>query len=98
MCDLVGVAVEHERFAADEIADAALGRLGPARMIGRRIHIGPEAVFGRDLRVPGRCGLVFGKRDAHDGFDGLEAVLPRHNKANGRAVLIKQRLTVGADR
>src|SRR4051812_40005004 len=41
--DLLGVAVEHERVAAEELADAPLRRLAPARMIDRRIDVGIEA-------------------------------------------------------
>src|SRR5439155_14240432 len=45
--DLIAVAVEHQRLAPEELADAPLGGLGPARMIDRRIHVRVEAVFAR---------------------------------------------------
>ena len=43
--DLLGVAVEGQRRAARELADAALGRLAPARVVDRGIHVGVEAVL-----------------------------------------------------
>ena len=45
--DLFGIAIEHERLAALEFADAPLAGLGPARMIDLRVDIGVETVFVR---------------------------------------------------
>src|SRR5262245_55255598 len=50
--DLVGVAVEHERLAREELADSPLLRLTPARVIDGRIHIGVEAVLVRVVLLP----------------------------------------------
>src|SRR5579885_214229 len=42
---LIGVAVEHQRRALEQIADAALLLLGPARMVVVRVDVGVKAVF-----------------------------------------------------
>src|SRR6476661_9664970 len=39
---LVAVAVEHQRLAPEELADAPLGRLGPPWVIDRRFDVGVE--------------------------------------------------------
>src|SRR5215510_11544408 len=43
--DLIAVPVERQRLPATELADAALGRLTPARVIDRGIHVRVEAVL-----------------------------------------------------
>src|SRR5262249_34542165 len=74
--NLIGIAVEHERLAPAELADAPLGRLAPARMVDRRVHVRVEAVFLGSGLVPGRLRLLGGQADAHDGLGALEPVLP----------------------
>src|ERR1044071_5456846 len=56
-CHLAGVAVERQRLAASELADAALLGLAPARVIDRGIDVGIEAVLARRIAVPGRGWL-----------------------------------------
>src|SRR5438105_7014010 len=87
--DLIAVAVEHERLAHQELADAALGRLAPARMIDRRIHARVEAVLVRRLVLPRVQRLLLDELHLHDRFDVLEAVLPRHREAERGAVLVR---------
>src|SRR5436190_799258 len=36
---LIAIAVEHERFPREELADTAFLRLAPARVIDRRVHV-----------------------------------------------------------
>src|SRR5437899_7247070 len=96
--DLVRVAVEHERLAAPELADAPLGGLAPARVVDGGVHVGVEAVLLRRRFVPGRLRLLLGETDAHDRLRALEAVLPRDDHAHGRAVLVGQHLAVHAER
>src|SRR2546428_2994412 len=96
--DLVRVAVEHERLAPAELADAPLGGLAPARVVDGGVHVGVEAVLLRRRLVPGRLRLLLGETDAHDRLRALEAVLPRDDDAHGRAVLVGEHLAVHADR
>src|SRR5690349_6717094 len=42
--DLIAVAVEHDGRPAEELADTALARLRPARVIDGRVHVRVEAV------------------------------------------------------
>src|SRR6266566_9272216 len=51
--NFVRIAVERQRFASGEIADAPLGGLTPARMIHCRIHIGVEAILSWGRQRPG---------------------------------------------
>src|ERR1700722_5626799 len=50
---LGAVAVEHQRLAPEELADAALRRLAPARVVHRRVDVRIEAVLAGRLVLPG---------------------------------------------
>ena len=69
----------------------------PPRVIHCRVHVGEEAVFGRLHPLPRVHRLVLVERHADDGLHALEAVLPRHHEADGRAVLVGQHLAVKTD-
>src|SRR5690606_6239968 len=91
--DLLCVAVEEQsRTALGEqpaaLADAALGCLTPARMIDSGIDVRVEAVLARVLTAPRRDRQLLRKRNADDRLDALEAVLPGHDEANRRTVLV----------
>src|SRR5262245_31842926 len=43
--DLFGVAVEHQRLALEEFADATLHRLTPSRVIDARVHVRVEPIL-----------------------------------------------------
>src|SRR5262245_15280791 len=87
---LVGVAVEHERLAAAELADAPLGGLAPARVIDRRIDVGVEAVLARLGLVPGGIVLLAHKAGAHCRIRTHGAVFPRARQWQGEASLISR--------
>ena len=70
-------------------AEHLLRGLRPARVVEVGIDIGPEAVFVRTQRFPKRHGPLLDKLDRHDGLDVLEAVLPRHDEAQWRPVLLR---------
>src|SRR5438445_3845032 len=54
------VAVEHERLAPQQLADATFPRLAPARVIHVRIDVRVEAVLGAAaILVPGGGRLAF---------------------------------------
>src|SRR5690606_28896802 len=89
-CDLVSVAVEHQRLAAPELANASLTRLTPAGMIDLRVHVRVEPVLARVRSHPGRARLLLDKADAYDGLDALEAILPRHDESQRCTVLVRQ--------
>src|SRR5262249_44854930 len=72
-CDLVAVAVEHLRLPPQELADAAFGRLAPARMVDRGVDVGVEAVLARRLILPGVERLLLDELDLGDRLDVLEA-------------------------
>src|SRR2546426_7415806 len=95
---LLGVAVEGQRRPATELADPSLGRLAPAWMVDRRIHVRVEAVLVRCREVPRGRRLRLHETDAHDRLDALEPVLPGHYEAERRAVLVGERLPVEPDR
>src|SRR5580765_57719 len=71
--DLLGVAVEHQRLALEELADAAFARLAPARVIDVRIDVRVEAVFLRRRVLPGVERLPLGEPDPDDRLRPLEA-------------------------
>src|SRR5258706_10591505 len=73
---LVTVAVEHQRLATEELADAALGRLAPARVVHRRVHVRIEAILVGRLVLPGVHRLLLDEADLRDRLDVLESVLP----------------------
>src|SRR5690606_20753140 len=101
----LGVAVEHQRRlpAGDQraktaAAEHALARLAPPRVVDVRIHVRVEPVLVRRGHVPRGLRLALGEVDTDDRLDALEAVLPRHDQAQRRAVLVRQHLAVDADR
>ena len=61
-----------------------------------RIDVGPEAILRRLDRFPQSFRLLGDEREAHDGFDRLEAVLPRHRKTQRRTHLLGDRLAISA--
>src|SRR6185436_18875480 len=95
--NLVAVAVEHQRLAPEELAEAALAALRPARMIDLRIDVRVEAVLRGLLLLPRVERLVFNERHPHDRLDALEAVLPRKHEADRRAILVWQHFAVEAE-
>src|SRR5262249_51250689 len=95
--DLVGVAVEEQRLLAWRKyarSDHALRCLAPSWMIDRWIHIGVKAIFIRCHRVPCGLGHVIDETQLHDRLATLEAILPGNVNAHGRAVLIRQYISV----
>src|SRR5438034_10165832 len=64
--DLIAVAVEHDRPAAQELADAALGALAPSRMIDAGVDVRVEAVFVRRLLLPRVERLPLDELHPHD--------------------------------
>src|SRR5262245_24909530 len=86
--DLLAVAVEHQRLPPEELADAPFGGLGPARMVDRRVDVREKAVFLRDRFLPRVQRLLLDEADPDDRFRALEAILPRHDDAERRAVLL----------
>ncbi len=82
------------RDSSCAVADTPLRLLAPARMIDLGIDVRVEPVLARVLLRPRRLRLLLDERDADDGLDTLEAVLPRHDEPDRRAVLVGQRLTV----
>src|SRR5690606_27496176 len=71
--DLFCIAVERQRRTLEELADPALARLAPARVIDFRVHMGVEAVLARDRDVPRGCRLTLTEVDLHDRLAALEA-------------------------
>src|ERR1700730_5791899 len=84
---LVTVAVEHQRLTTEELANAALGRLAPARGVHRLADVRIEAVRTGCLVLPGAHRLLFDEADLRDRLDVFESVLPRDNQTHRRAVL-----------
>src|SRR5262245_40357104 len=70
--DLIPVAVEHERVAALQLADATLRRLAPPGVAHFRVHVRVEAILAGSGFIPGRLRLVGREPDAHDGLAALE--------------------------
>src|SRR4249920_4006512 len=50
--DLFAVAVEHQRLAHEELADAPFARLAPPRVVHFRVHVRVEAVLPRRRFLP----------------------------------------------
>src|SRR6516225_6126725 len=99
--DLLAIAVEDQGGPAlpkQPVADAPFGGLAPTRMVDRRIDVGVEAILARVLACPRGLRLLLDELDANDRFDSLEAVFPRDDQADRRAVLIEQGLAVKPDR
>ena len=97
--DLIGVAVEHQCWCPrreQASAELSFARLAPARVIDFRIHVRVEPVLLRRRHVPARERPLVREMDADDRLRALEAVLPRHDDANRRAVLVRQHLAVDA--
>ena len=98
---LIGVAVEREGRPLEQLADAALSRLAPARVIHRGVHIAIETVFVTRDFIPRGPRLGLGEADPDDGLATLESVLPWHHEADRCAVLVGQWFAVqpgGEDR
>src|SRR5437667_7301621 len=97
--DLFGVSVERKRLAHRELAETALGRLIAERRIRHAgIDVGIKPVVHGRLLHPRRRRLLLDEPDLDDRFDALEAVLPRDDQAQRRAVLIRQLFPVQTDR
>src|SRR5579885_29522 len=92
----LAVAVEQQRFAPLAGADDLFGRLAPARLRHRRIDVGPEAVFGGLQHFPHALRPLLDEGELDDRLDRLEAVFPRHRQPQRRAVLLGERMAVGA--
>src|SRR5262245_47364378 len=100
MCDLLFVAVEHERrlLAGKEPgANNSLAFLAPARMIDIRVHVGVKAVFVRCELIPKRFWLLSHKLYFRQRLRAFESVLPRNNEAERCTVLVTERLAVKTD-
>src|SRR5215813_4803567 len=93
-CDLIAVAVEHQRLAAAGLADPLLGRLAPPRVIVIGIDVREEPVLPGGLANPGRRWLTIRERDLDDRLDALEYILPGRHQAHRGAVLRRQLLAV----
>src|SRR5688572_33468080 len=78
--DLIGVAVEHEGLALEELPHPPLPSLTPARVVHLRVHIGVETVFARRRQIPGGHRLALGEPDLHQRLAALEAILPRYDQ------------------
>src|SRR3954465_14843278 len=93
-CYLITIAIEHQGWALAELANTALAGLAPAWMVFLRIHVGIETIFIRRHFVPcGRRHEVC-EADLHDGLDALESVFPRYDKAQRRAVNVRQNFVI----
>src|SRR3989337_1658681 len=79
--DLVGVAVELQRVAPAQLADAPLRRLAPARVAHLGVDVRVETVLVRRGLVPGGLGLPGGEPDAFQRLGAIEAVCPRNAEA-----------------
>ena len=75
--DELAVAVEQQRRHAIAFAEHFLGRLAPARMRHRRIHVRPEAVFAGLQLLPEADRPLGDEAEFDDRFDRLEPVFPR---------------------
>ena len=67
-------------------------------MVDRGVDVGIEAVFARSGQFPRGLRLLLGKADFHDRLSALEPVFPWHHHPHGRAVLVRQRFAVKAER
>src|SRR5204863_3947293 len=70
----LGVPVEHQGLPPQELPDAPLPGLGPARMIHVRVHVCVEPVLAWRILRPGGGRLRFLKTDADQALRGLESV------------------------
>src|SRR5713101_162460 len=73
-------------------------RLTPSGMVDARIDVGKKTILVRSRSGPGGPRRALGEFDADDGFDALEAVLPRNDQPQRSAVLVRQHLAVQPDR
>src|SRR5262249_12703319 len=80
MRHLLRIPVERQRRPATQLADSTLGRLAPAGMVHRRVHIGIESILAGCDNVPRRRRHLFGQSYPDDGLDTLETVLPRYDE------------------
>src|SRR3974390_1788071 len=60
-----------------------------------RIDVRPEAILGCLQRLPIALWPLIGEIEAHDRFDRLEAVFPRHREAQWRPLLLRYWLAIG---
>src|SRR5258708_35577430 len=58
-CDLIAVAVEHQRISADDFAEAAFLGLAPERVIYFVLLVGIESVFGGGPADPSWYRLTY---------------------------------------
>ena len=65
-------------------------------MINIRIHVRVESVLIGQDDIPRCRRLLCHKLDLHQRLRALVSVLPRHDKADGCAILIAQRLAIQA--
>src|SRR5262245_41949608 len=104
MRDLLRITVEHqcwprgltEKWIAG-FTDTLFPRLAPSRMIYRWIDIRIKTIRLGPRLHPRTNRLVFNEANRDDGFDALEAVLPRSDEAERCSILIGQRLSIHAD-
>ena len=65
-------------------------------MIDLGIDIGKEAVFPWDERIPEGPWLLADKLNAHKRFEALKTVLPGHDQADRRPVLVGHFVTINS--
>src|SRR6185295_10839897 len=94
--DVFAVTVVQERRPALAGANDFFARLAPARMRHLRIDVGPEAIFRWLQRFPHAPWTLVGEIETYDRLDRLESVFPRQSEPQGRAVLPRKRVSIGA--
>src|ERR1700719_902517 len=93
--DLFFVAVEFQGWLStpeEAGTDNALAFLAPAGMVNFRVDVRVETVLTRRRLVPESLRLIDDKVDSDQRFSSLEPIFPRHHQADGRPVLVQQRL------
>src|SRR5215470_17486867 len=66
LCNLISVAIEHQRRAAEKLSQPALLGLAPAGVIYVGVHVRVEAVFMRVGHIPGGGRLSPYQLDLHN--------------------------------
>src|ERR1044072_6870843 len=74
--DILAVTVEDHGRPTRLGADVFFARLAPARVRHLRIHVRPEAIFGRLQAFPECLRPPVGELETHDRFHRLESILP----------------------